>query len=306
MNTTMLPLALALLTLTAARSQQEDPNNKNLEALASNAAAFVAAYNKADPVALAKLFLPEGELVLATGEVLAGRDEIRDFYTEALADENKPQAALEASSVRFVTPALAIEDGTLHVTQPSGEVTSHNYTAVQVKQENGTWLTASIRDEIEDRAPASDKLRALKWVIGDWLIEKDGTRTFLSFKWSDDGPYIDGKALTEQPGEDATAATYRIGWNNQRKGFVSWGFDALGGYNKSEWTATDDGWLLRTTGVTADGEISQATQCFAPDPSQQSFTWSRRDQTIDDEVQPDQTIRVVKRPPTPAAPATDR
>jgi len=292
-------LALTLLTAHVARSQEEDPNKTNLEALAANAAAFVDAYNKAQPESLAKLFLPEGEIVLADGKIVAGREDIRDFYTEVFASEVKPKAALEAGSVRFVTPGIAIEDGTLHMTKPSGEVASHDYTAVQIKQENGSWLTASIRDESEDHAPASEKLLALAWMVGDWLIEVDGTRTFLSFSWSDDGPYIDGKALTEQAGADSASATYRIGWNCKRKNFVSWAFDALGGYNKSEWTADDDAWLLRTSGVTANGEISESTQSLEPDPSHQSFTWSRRDQTINDEVQPDRSIRVVKRPPTP-------
>lgn len=305
MKTSILHLALALLTLTSARAQQEDPNQANLEKLAANAAAFVDAYNKADPESLAKLFLPEGEIVLADGGIVEGRDEIRDFYKEIFAGEDKPKAALEAGSVRFVTPGIAIEDGTLHVTKPSGEVTSHFYTAVQVKQENGDWLTASIRDEIEDHAPASAKMIALSWLIGDWLIELDGSRTFLSFTWCDDGPYIEGKGLTEKAGEASTSTTYRIGWNSHRKNFVSWAFDALGGYNKSEWTAVDDGWLLRTTGITADGEINESSQRLDPDESHQSFTWSRRDQTIDDEPQPDRSVHVVKRPPAAAASSSE-
>ncbi len=297
MKSPFLLLAWSFLSLVTARSLAEDVNSRDLEALAANAASFVDLYNKAEPESLAKLFLPEGEIVLANGEVVGGRDEIRNFYQVAFADEEKPKAALEAGSVRFVTPGIAIEDGTLHITKPSGEVISHFYTAVQVKQENGAWLTASIRDEIEDRAPASEKLVALEWLIGDWLIEADGTRTFLAFTWSEDGPYLDGKALTEQAGADSTSATYRVGWNAKRKNFVSWAFDAQGGYNKSDWTAADHGWLLRSHGVTGDGEISESTQTIALDPSRQSFTWSRRDQTIGDEVQPDSSTRVVRRPP---------
>ena len=185
------------------------------------------------------------------------------------------------------------------MTLPSGEVASHFYTAVQVKQEDGSWLTASIKDEIEDHAPASEKLVALEWIIGDWLIEKDGTRTFLSFSWSEDGPYIDGKALTEQAGGQSTASTYRIGWNNSSKNYVSWAFDALGGYKKSDWTRLENGWLLRSTGVTADGEINQSTQSLTPDSTLQGFIWSSRDQTIGGVIQPDSSVRVVKRPPPP-------
>lgn len=291
---------MALLALTAVRSE-DDPNQANLDALAANAKSFVESYNKADSEALSKLFVPEGEIVLADGTVVTGRDEIAKFYADVFSGENKPRCALEAGSVRFVTPGIAIEDGTLHVTKPSGEVTSHYYTAVQVKQDSGGWLTASIRDEIEDHAPASEKLAALQWIIGDWLLEKDGSRTFLSFSWSDDGAYIDGRALTEKAGEKSLSSTYRIGWNGNRKNYVSWAFDALGGYTKSEWSATDGGWLLRTSGVTADGEINQSTQSLEPDDSFQSFAWSTRDQTLGEEVQPDRTVQVVKRPPPPSS-----
>jgi uncharacterized protein (TIGR02246 family) len=290
-------VAAALLT-SSAIAQETDPNQANLDILAANATSFVEAYNKAEHQALAKLFLPEGEIVLANGDIVAGREEIAAFYQEVFSGDGKPKAALEAGSVRFVTPGIAIEDGTLHVTKPSGEVVSHYYTAVQVKQENGSWLTASIRDEVEDHAPASEKLIALRWLVGDWLIEKEGTRTFLSFDWSDDGPYIDGTALTETAGEPSVSATYRIGWNANRKNFTSWGFDAQGGYTKSEWTDTDDGFLLRTSGVTADGETNTSTQSMMPDENLQGFTWNVRDQTLGGVLQPELTIRVVKRPPT--------
>jgi uncharacterized protein (TIGR02246 family) len=301
MKTPLLPAALALLTLTSARSQQDDPQKANLEALAANASAFVEAYNQADADAIAQRFLPDGEIVLANGEVVSGREEISEFYADLFSGDKDPKAALEAGAVRFPTPGIAIEDGTLHVTRPTGEIVSHFYTAVQIKQENGSWLTASIRDEIQDHAPASEKLIALEWMVGDWLLEHDGARTFLSFSWSDDGPYIDGKLLTEQAGEPSTSSTYRIGWNSNRKNYISWAFDSLGGYTKSDWTATEGGWLLRTAGVTADGEVNQSTQLLEPDPEHQGFGWSSRDQTIGGKVLPDRSIRVVKRPPAPVS-----
>lgn len=304
MKKSLARLMLAMLALTGAQAQDEDPNQANLDALAANATAFVDSYNKGDAAALSQLFLPEGEIVLADGQVVAGREEISKFYSEVLTGDVRPQAAIEAGSVRFITPGIAIEDGTLHVTKPAGDVISHFYTAIHVKQETGDWLTASIRDEIEDRAPASEKLIALEWLVGDWLIEKDGTRTFLSFSWSDDGPFIDGKALTEVAGEESTSSTYRIGWNSNRKNFVSWAFDAVGGYTKSEWTTAENGWLLRTAGVTADGEINQSTQSLAPGPSAQSYVWSTRDQTIGGEALPERTVTVVKRPPNPSEPVT--
>ncbi|MCB1130787.1 MAG: hypothetical protein KDN05_06625, partial [Verrucomicrobiae bacterium] len=111
--------------------------------------------------------------------------------------------------------------------------------------------------------------------------------------------FIDGRALTEIAGESSTSSTYRIGWNNERKNFVSWAFDAEGGFMNAQWTGSDDGWLLRSHGVTADGESNEATQVLVPDAGLQSFVWNTRDQVIGGEVQPNASTRVVRRPPSP-------
>lgn len=288
---------MLLLSLASARSQDTDPNKASLEALAANAQAYVNAHNEGNAEAIAKLFIPEGEIILSSGEIVSGRAEIQQFYADLFSGEKRPRAALEAGSVRFVTPKLAIEDGTLHVTRPTGEVISHHYTSTQMQQDDGSWLTASIRDEIEDVAPASEKLLPLEWMIGDWIIEKNGLRTFLTFKWSDDGPFIDGKAVTEMAGEENTSSTYRIGWNNNRKNYISWAFDTFGGHMISQWTKNSSGWLLRTSGVTADGEVNHSTQTIEPDSSLQHYIWSTRDQTIGGNSLPDGSVRVVKRPP---------
>ncbi|MCB1133970.1 MAG: SgcJ/EcaC family oxidoreductase, partial [Verrucomicrobiae bacterium] len=207
-------LAIAAMpVLLAAQDNDSDPNEAALAVLASRAQDFVDRYNQGDSAALAAHFVPRGEIVLADGGVVSGREEIKKFYDEVFAGEEDPKGALEAGSVRFVTPGIAIEDGTFHVTKPDGEIVSHYYTAIQVQQNDGGWLTASIRDELEDHAPASEKLIALEWLVGDWLIERDGSRTFLTFSWSEDGPFIDGRALTEIAGESSTSSTYRIGWN---------------------------------------------------------------------------------------------
>ncbi|BCX49672.1 SnoaL-like domain protein [Haloferula helveola] len=297
---------IAFLPWTALHAQDDDPNAAKLEKLEASAVSFVDAYNKGDAAALAKLFLPDGEITLADGGVVSGRDEIEEFYAEIFSPEETPQAALEAGSVRFVTPAIAIEEGTFHVTAPDGEVISHNYTAVQVQQDDGSWLTASVRDSLEDTAPPSEKMLGLEWIVGDWKIQAGGSTTWITFDWSDDGPFIDGRALTEEAGEESTSATWRIAWDPKRKGYTSWGFDALGGFTKSEWTEVDEAsWMLRTRGVTADGESNVSTQTLVLDPSSEHFAWTTRDQLLGGEAQPERTVRVVRRPPEPKSAATE-
>lgn len=297
-------LAIAVIGTATGWCQDAGPAAAELAALEKSAVAFVEAFNQGDAAAIAALFLPDGEIVFASGAVIAGRAGIEAHYSEVFAGDKETKAALEAGSVRFVTPGVAIEDGTFHLTEASGAVSSIDYSAVLVRQEDGAWRFGSVRDLAGDRAPAGEKLAELGWLVGDWIAEVKGTDTRLSFRWSDDGPFLDGRATTETPGGGSTAATWRIGWDTRRQDFVSWGFDNGGGYNFAEWTTTADGsWLLHTRGITADGEANRLTQVITAGAGHESFTVTRRDHVIDDELQPARMVSFVKRPPEPRAAA---
>lgn len=293
-------LAIPLLACPLIAFSQEDPEAAKLTQLRKTAQSCVDFFNKQDASGLAGLFLKNGEMTTATGETITGREQILSFY-EGVFDSDEPRkAALEAGSVRFLLPGIAVEDGTFHVTLSSGEVISHDYTAVQIEQEDGSWLTARLKDSIEDSAPASEKMIALDWIIGDWKVEIDGASIWIAFEWSKDGPYIDGRLLSEKSGSENTATTFRIGWNALLKGYTSWAFDELGGYTHSEWTFDgNNGWLLRTRGITADGEANICTQTIQVGISAQSFTWTTRDQIIGGQIIPSRKMTVVKRPPSP-------
>lgn len=286
-----------------AQAQDEaDPAEAKLAALEKAAQSLVSAFNDKDAAAIAATYLPNGELTLSSGEILTGREAIEDYYAGLFEDagDQAPKAAVEAGEVHFATPAIAIENGTFHLTAVSGEVSSFDYSAVLVQQDDGSWLAATVRGEDDDTALPDEKLIALDWLVGDWMIEVDGSRTYVAFNWSDDGPYIDARALTEEAGVESTASTLRIGWNPKRDGFVSWHFDALGGYSFNEWTVADDNrYLLRSLGVTSDGESQRGTVILEVADDGQSFTWTSRDKVIGGEVQPERSLRVVKRPPAP-------
>lgn len=296
--------SLALMMPPAARGQDapaDDPNAAALDALKISAERFVEAFNRADAAAVAATYLPGGEITLQDGTVLTGREAIAAFYREGYeeAGESKPRAAIEVDSVRFVTPGVAIESGTLLITK--GDVTtSHPYTAVQIMQEDGTWLTGSVRDELGGAAPPNEQLLALEWLVGDWIIQQGDVETRLSFAWSDFGPYLEGGAEVAQTYAGAVALSIRIGWDAAREGFISWGHDSEGGYVQSEWTETEPGtWLMRSKGVTSEGEANEYLQVCEIAADHQSFTWTIRDQTIGGALQPNRVLTAVKRPPLP-------
>lgn len=270
-----------------------------LESLGKAAARFVAAFNAKDAATIAGLFLPSGEIIGRNGDEIRGREDIEAFYKDLFSGDTVPQIALEASSVRLVTPGVAIEDGVVHLTIAENEpVKSISYSVTQVKQPDGSWLIASSRDHLEVTAP-SEHLKPLVWLAGEWTYEgDDGLRMELAIDLDNSGNFLIGEAVAINPEGDLQTTSLRIGWNPATSSVFWWTFDSDGGNASGQWTRSGDGWLIRTSGITADGETNAATQKITMDGGD-TIVWAATDRVRAGETQPDNTLRFVRRAPDP-------
>ena len=290
-------LAVTLLACPGVRAEEEpDPALAGLE---KTAAAFVTAYNKKDAAGIAALFTQDGEMCdLNADDLTSGRDQIKAHYDEVFTGEDVPSAAVEVKSVRLVAPTLAIEDGTVHLTPPGENEPprSTDYTAVLMKGSDGEWKIASTR-RLKDSTDAAGQLADLADVLkGEWTTMKDGLRLDLAFGWDDSGKFLSGEMLTTTADGDSQAGTMRIGWDAAKKSIVSWIFDAKGGVSQGTWTATDDGWLVRSEGTTGDGETMTANQQLTAE-DKDTLVWAVTNKVIDGEAQPDGELRLVRQAP---------
>ena len=269
----------------------------SVESLGKAAARFVAAFNTKDAATIAGLFLPSGEIIGRNGDEIRGREDIEAFYKDLFAGEAVPQIALEASSVRLVTPGVAIEDGVVHLTIAENEpVKSVSYSVTQIKQPDGSWLIASSRDHLEVTAP-SEHLKPLVWLAGEWTYEgDDGVRMQLAIDLDNSGNFLIGEAVAINPEGDLQTTSLRIGWNPATSSVFWWTFDSDGGNASGQWTRSGDGWLVRTSGITADGETNAATQKITMDGGD-TIVWVATDRVRAGETQPDSTLRFVRRAP---------
>lgn len=278
--------------------KEEEEADAAVDNLATAAQKFVEAYNKKDAAAIAALFLPTGELIDRDGKSIRGRDAIAAHYKEIFEDDDVPQVALEASKVRMVTPDIVLEDGTVHFTATEDDpVRSIRYSAVQVKQPDGSWLLANTRD-LEEVTPPSERIKSLQWILGDWTLESDGTKTNISFELDESGNFIVGDAITMQANneDESQTSTIRIGWNPACDSVYWWTFDSEGGNSSGTWTPVGKQWLVHTSGVTADGETIVATQKLSAD-GKDTIVWAVSDKVIDGEPQPNKTVRFVRHAP---------
>jgi uncharacterized protein (TIGR02246 family) len=294
----LIPACLALLLhVSTLHADEPTPEIAGLQKAAND---FVNAYNEKDAAAIAKLFTEDGELTDLSGEeITSGREEIETFYSDILADENASSIAIEVSSVRLVTPDIAIEDGKAHFTPP-GENTiprSIEYTAVLSKNSEGTWLIASSRT-LRDVTDSAGQLAALSAsLIGEWTsTTDDGVRLDLAIGWDASGKFLSGETLTTTADAEPQTGSIRIGWNAAKNSIVSWMFDSKGGVIEGLWTATETGWLVRAEGTTADGETFSAVQKITTD-GKDVIHWNASERVIAGEKQPVNRMRLVRQPP---------
>jgi uncharacterized protein (TIGR02246 family) len=104
------------------------------------------AFEKGDAKAVAAFWAEDGDYVDLNGRYLHGRPSIENAFKDFFAENKGLKLRIDVNSVRFVTPDMAIEDGTTAVIPPDGAPPSQaRYTNVHVKK-NGQWVLQSVRE----------------------------------------------------------------------------------------------------------------------------------------------------------------
>ena len=141
-----------------AAAQRAAANHKADEDAIRNAAAqYIEAAKRGDAAALAAAWTADGDYIDIAGNHAKARDFIAksgcqpsDEGRHGREDQRRSSAPREitihSSSLRFITPNVAIEDGISEVRTSGGEEPSPDrYTAVWVKQ-GDKWLLDSLRE----------------------------------------------------------------------------------------------------------------------------------------------------------------
>lgn len=298
MKTIILPICLFPMLAIPLQAEERDPSIVGLEQAAEK---FVTAYNQKDAAALAALFTEDGEITdISAEDVISGSENITAHYAEIFAEEDAPAIAIEVGSVRLVAPNLAIEDGVFHLS-PMGDDDSPKqstaYSAVLMKDTTDTWRIASTRN-LKDVTDAAGHLAALADTLkGEWTSrDPEGVQLDLAFGWDEKGHFLSGEMLTTTADAEPQEGTIRISWDAAKQQIVSWMFDANGGSTHGIWTPTEEGWLIRSEGTTADGETLTACQKLSNDGAN-TLIWAASQRVIAGDKMPDKTLRIVRQAP---------
>ena len=160
-----------------ARAQAADPKSPSADEKAIRAVddQFVRDYNRGDSKALAALFTEDAESIEPQGERFRGRDLIERRFVETFAASPGVKIAIEAASIRFLSPDVAMEEGQTVIAPAKEARLIRPYIALLVKRD-GRWLLSSIREEADPLVSPHDRLRDLEWLVGDWVEQRARVR----------------------------------------------------------------------------------------------------------------------------------
>ncbi len=290
----------ALATATAVAGDDE-------QAIRAAGKAYQEALARGDGKAIAELWTADGDIVDEHGTVTKGRDTAA-LLAPAADGAATPQTDIRETSLRLLTPDVAIEDGEVTVTPPGAlaPLTGH-YTATWVKQA-GRWRIASLREYKFDGSQA--RLADLEWMVGDWKVtdnarppEKDPTSPTptieVSVRWNATKTFLLRDMKISHGSQTLSHITQRIGWDPLSRQLRSWMFDASGAHGEGLWTKDGDTWVARTTAVQPDGTRTASLNVYHYD-GKDRCTWQSFPTHVGGEQSPPVTMTMIRKPGTPS------
>lgn len=272
-------------------------------AIRASDAAYVEAYNKQDPKALAALWSPEAVYVDPdTDAEVVGREAIEKEFAETFSNQKNAKLEIKAAAIKFMSPNVAVESGTARIVVPDADPDESNYSALFVKQ-GGKWLLDRVSEEetpIEPSAPPSnyDHLKDLEWMIGSWIDQDDADRTMVhtDCSWTKNKNFITRPfAVVIGDTVDLSGIQF-IGWDPVSKQIHSWVFDSDGGFAEGKWTKKGNRWVIQQTGTLPDGRKASEVNIIRP-IDDNSFTWQTVQRSVNGDMLPDgEEVTIVRKP----------
>ena len=331
-------IAVHLLTVGLAHAQQAAATQKPNDATAAirdAARSYQDALTRGDGKALAALWTPDGDIVDDEGRVLNGRESVSQI-TAATKEAPRPTFRIEETNLRFLTPDVAIEDGTVAVTPPGTTAAlSGWFSATWVKHE-GSWKLTALRESRISAPADAPQLADLDWMVGDWTVveaapdadavtggaaaapaQAPAARTPLemSVRWNDTRTFLLRDLRVAGPAAAGTAGaaggdvqdrpptlqlTQRIGWDPLSRQIVSWSFGSDGSHGEGIWTRdpTAEGttWIARTMAVMPDGTQTSSLTIYAYDGADRC-TWRSVPTHVGGEHAPHVVMTMNRKPP---------
>lgn len=256
-----------------------ESSGRDEQGLRAAAARYREALDRGDGKALAALWTADGDIVDEQGNVLAGRTTIAATVQPA-AGAPRPSFRINDTKLRFLTDAVAVEDGTVEVSIAGlSRPLKGRFTATWVREADG-WKIAALREDRLDTPAGAETLEDLDWMVGDWVVLDDRAgkpgagapekpAIEMTVRWNANRTFLLRDVKIAAPGNAGDAAalhvTQRIGWDPLSRQLRSWVFSSDGGHGEAIWSRDGDSWVARTSAVLPDGSQTSSLNIYTFD-----------------------------------------
>ncbi|HEX3724939.1 MAG TPA: DUF4440 domain-containing protein, partial [Pirellulales bacterium] len=240
---------------------------------------------------------PQGDIIDAAGRHLSARALI-DEEAENAKETSRPRAKVAVRSIRFVTPDVAIEDGTSQVTSADAKSPPMygRFTATWVKHQ-GKWRLASLREARVDPPSGTAALAELAWMVGEWTAKNGEVTVEVSTHWNSTHTFLIRGLKFIKEGQVVFSGLQRISWDPATQSIKSLTFDSEGGRSEGRWTKNGNSWNVEAAGLLPTGRRSTSVNSYTPE-GPDSFTWKSATQHADGELVPALELRLLRKPAT--------
>jgi hypothetical protein len=265
-------------------------------AIRAAAAAYRTALEKGDAAAIRRAWTADGDIVDGWGNLLPAADVTNGDGKPAGAV--RPEIRVGETRLRFITPDVALEDGSVDVVLPGTATPLEGwFSAVWVKQD-GAWKLAGIREAERPTPSSADMIADLEWMVGDWvLVPDDGVAKEtvpameMSVRWDAGRMFLIRDVRLQVPAAGTDPVTVdvqqRIGWDPLVGRIRSWSFSSDGTRSEATWFRDGSSWLTKGTAIRADGTQMTTVTIYSYD-NQDRCRW----RTIQDPFASDERMPV--------------
>ncbi len=265
------------------------------KAIREAGAAYRAAFAKGDVEAVAAFWTKNADLVDQAGHAFKVQAVLERARKTAEEGGNIPPPIRksETHSIRFVTPDVALEDGTFEREIAADGSHQGRYTAVWVKRD-GKWLLDGERESPVRAEAVADPLPDLAWMVGEWTASGTPDSADMSCTWGPGKTYLLRQITLKPKTGTPVTATQWIGWDPVHEQLRSFLFDSRGGFNEGIWTNEEDAWVVHTKGITREGGRSTATMLYSR-VDENNWTIESLEDEIDGQPGPEINLRVTRK-----------
>ena len=298
MNRLILPMALIVLGSEVVLAQQAGRRAADEAAIRRAVESYVAAFNRGDAKAVAGHWSDEGAYVSPSGQRIQGREAIEKEFEDYFSESTGQRIEVGTPTVRFLSPTVAVEEGTARVSRRGETPAETSYLAIHVKQDGG-WKLDSVRETVLAATPSHyQHLKELEWMIGEWVDRDESSTVDTVCQWTKNKSFITRSFAVSIKDRIEIEGTQVIGWDPSAKAIRSWMFDSEGGFGEALWSKKGNRWIIKASRTLGGGEKASAVN-FVTYVDRDTFRWQSIGREIDGELLPNiDEVTVVRKQST--------